>query len=148
MSEMPDVIWVYERPDSSQLARTWWDNIADAALYRTSKYHHDRIVQAKDARIAELEAQLKEREGWVMVPVEPTEEMWSGLARSLMMGRDLNCFKAGAMMNHLNSSGAELIPSIESELSNPDAHLSKGDMCVLIYKAMIASRPNASTEGV
>lgn len=84
-------------------------------------YHHTRIVQAKDARIAELEAQLKEREGWAMVPVEPTDEQ---------IKEAIPLFDT-ASFGYLFSKG----------------YVSEDDMR-RIYKAMIAARPNASTEGV
>lgn len=69
---------------------------------------------------------------------EPSEGMWSGLARAIVMGRDMNCLKRGQMREHLRNSGyVELSPAIEKELQGDDIHMAKGDVAVLILKAMI-----------
>lgn len=73
MSEMQGPEKIYAAEKRNSLFGNWF--FCEPSDIPTDTYHHDRIVQAKDARIAELEAQLKERDGYVLVPVEPTEEM-------------------------------------------------------------------------
>lgn len=77
---------------------------------------------------------------WQSVPKEPTEEMWSGLARAIMMGRDLECNKAHEMRKHLERGGNEIPAWLDKELDG-EKHLAKGDMVVMIYKAMLATAP-------
>lgn len=82
--------------------------------------------------------------GWKLVPKDPPEAMWSDLARDIIMGRDMECLTVAEMRKHLEHSGyAGLPPEIEAELKDYDKHLAKGDMCVLIYKAMLAACPTS-----
>lgn len=80
-------------------------------------------------------------DGCALMPIEPSDEMWDGLARAIVMGRDLGCYRTDEMRKHLERSGYEIQDWLDLELSGT-RHLSKGDMCVLIYKAMFAARPN------
>lgn len=72
--------------------------------------------------------------------IEPTEEMWSGLARAIMMGRDLECNKAHEMRKHLERGGNEIPAWLDKELDG-EKHLAKGDMTAMIYLAMTAECP-------
>lgn len=60
MSEMPETVWL-EPVQADMPNGGWYADVQKSEYFNgVEKYHHDRIVQAKDARIAELEAQLKE----------------------------------------------------------------------------------------
>lgn len=83
--------------------------------------------------LAIYEAILEKRV--LLVPVEPTEDMWGELSRSLMMGRDMNCNKAHQMRDHLEMCGQEIPDWLDKELDG-EKHLAKGDMTAMIYKAM------------
>lgn len=83
---------------------------------------------------------------WILVPAIPTEQQWSGLARALML-----CFemvdgkKPRHLLRQLEMMG-ERIPQWlldEPEMKSLDSVLSKGTRCVLIYRAMLAARPEA-----
>lgn len=78
-------------------------------------------------------------EGMVAVPWEPTEAMWSGLARSIFRAWDLSCLTPRKLFGSLEQSG-EKIPDWlrnEPEMRSLDRVPSKGTRAVIIYKAML-----------
>lgn len=79
-------------------------------------------------------------EGIVVVPEEPTEAQWNGLARAIMMWLDMNTRKTPrSLLDHLNRSG-QTVPKWlldEPEMEHLDHSMSKGTRCVIIYKAML-----------
>lgn len=81
-------------------------------------------------------------EGWKPVPVEPTEEMWGGLARHLMMWLDFGNPTVEALRKHLDMLNIEWPAwmDAESELRGSGVP-SKGTRATLIYKAMLAAAP-------
>lgn len=83
-------------------------------------------------------------EGWKLVPVEPTEEMWGGLARDLMMWLDFDNKTVEALRRHLTMLNVEWPKwmDAEEELKWPGVP-SKGTRATLIYKAMLAAAPAA-----
>jgi len=91
---------------------------------------------------------LRSREGWQLVPTEPPEAMWSGLARSIMMWMDMsNGPKLPRdLLTHLRRSGVDAPQWLldEPEMKTLDHSMSKGGRCVLIYKAMLYDIPGAS----
>ena len=83
-----------------------------------------------------------QREGYKLVPVEPTEEMWGGLARHLvkyMQGHDRYCPKTlGKYINRF--IGFKNIPDwLNKEIPDweSDHAFATADLGVFIYKAMI-----------
>ena len=72
-------------------------------------------------------------------PFNPTEEMWGGLARSIMMWLDMTPSTPRTLFKHLESSGIDIPEWLKSELemTSLDHIPSKGTRCVLIYKAMM-----------
>lgn len=95
---------------------------------------------------SDIVAEYYKRNNYRIVPVEPTEEMWGGLARAIMMWIDMS---GGGpklprdLLNHLRRSGVEAPPWLrsEAEIKNIDHSMSKGSRCVLIYKAMLMDAP-------
>lgn len=81
-------------------------------------------------------------EGWKLVPVEPTEEMWSGLARHLMMWLDFGNPTVEALRKHLDMLNIEWPAwmDAESELRGSGVP-SEGTRATLIYKAMLYAAP-------
>ena len=82
------------------------------------------------------------REGYKLVPVEPTEEMWGGLARHLvkyMQGHDRYCPKTlGKYINRF--IGFKNIPDwLNKEIPDweSDHAFATADLGVFIYKAML-----------
>lgn len=82
----------------------------------------------------------------VVVPVEPTEEMWSGLARDIVMWRDLSIPTGDQLHLHLRRSGTEIPEWLAHEIPDTRAVPSKGTVAVCIYKAMLAAAPSPSSK--
>lgn len=82
-------------------------------------------------------------EGYVLVPVEPTEEQWGELARDIMMWLDFDRQTPRTLFDHLRNLGVEAPQWLidEPEMKNLDHVPSKGTRCALIYKAMLAAAP-------
>ena len=79
--------------------------------------------------------------------IEPTDDMYGGLARAIVMGRDMGCNKAHLMIRHLERGG-NIIPDWLDEELNGEKHLAKGDMAAIIYKAMTAEYPTVEVVDV
>lgn len=82
-------------------------------------------------------------EGYVVVPVEPTEAQWSGLARDIMFVLRQERPTPKKLFYHLTQLGHTLPNWVadETELRDPasDHVISKGTCCALIYKAMLTA---------
>lgn len=69
---------------------------------------------------------------------ELEDRFWDGLPRAMVMSRDLHCYTMGELKNHLANSGVEIPEALFSEFGAKDgAHLAKGDVAVIIFKAII-----------
>ena len=107
-------------------------------------YWSENIKQYMDHQTngAWLAWQARVPEGYVVVPVEPTEEMWGGLARHLvkyMQSHDRYCPKTlGKYISRF--IGFENIPDwLNKEITDweSDHAFATADLGVFIYKAMI-----------
>ena len=81
-------------------------------------------------------------EGYVVVPVEPTEAQWGELARDIMFvlrQERPTPRKLLYHLEHLHETLPEWLRN-EAEMQNLDHVISKGTCCVLIYKAMLAAK--------
>lgn len=80
---------------------------------------------------------------WVRVPVEPTEEMWSGLARDIVFWLYMNSgpHYGSKMHEHLRNLGTEIPDWLLKEIPDTDSTPPKGTVAVVIYKAMLAAAP-------
>lgn len=95
---------------------------------------------------AEGDAELKVTElfeipeGYALVPICPTEDQWSGLARHIMMWLDMSSSQPTVkkLMSHLDMLGVEPPEWFkeESELRGEGVP-SKGTRVAIIYRAMI-----------
>lgn len=81
--------------------------------------------------------------GYAVVPVEPTEAMWGGLARQIVLWRDMISPTGQALYQHLTASGYEIPGWLRKEILDTNHVPAKGDVAVCIYRAMLA----ASSEG-
>lgn len=104
----------------------------------------DSIVVGSDALvnfIAELFAkEQKKLECCVVVPVEPTETQWGGLARVLgryMQNKDRYCPKT--LKRHLDMFADEIPEWLNKEVPNWESEhaFATADLPVFIYKAMV-----------
>lgn len=89
-------------------------------------------------------------DGYVRVPIEPTEEQWGGLARDIIMAFDLGGKSPASLLANMRLRWEELPEWMRKELHDPEstAVLSKGTRAVLIYRAMLAAAPQAAAAQV
>jgi hypothetical protein len=102
----------------------------------------DSVVRAamKDAAPQAVPA------GFVLVPVEPTEAMWSGLARDIVFWLYMNSgpHYGSKMYEHLRNLGTEIPDWLLKEIPDTDSTPPKGTVAVVIYKAMCAAAPKGA----
>ena len=121
-----------------------WDG-EDRSLVTTTScllfaQHIAELMQARAAQPAPVV-----QEEYVLVPVEPTEAMWGGLARDLMMWLDFGNPTVEALRKHLSMLGREWPAWMDGESGMKGSGVpSKGTRATLIYKAMLAA---ASAQG-
>lgn len=79
---------------------------------------------------------------WRTVPEEPTEDMWGGLARNLVMWARMGNGSTGTNLHGmLKGVGIEVPGWLFKEIPNTDHVPPKGTVAVCIYKAMLAAAP-------
>ena len=78
-------------------------------------------------------------EGYVLVPIEPTENQWGFLARDIILWMEMDRPTPEKLFKHLKMLGREIPNWLinEHEMKNMGTVPSKGTRAVLIYKAMI-----------
>lgn len=92
------------------------------------------------ADIRALAARLPD--GWVMVPREPTEAQWSGLARDVVLWMQAyQRHDSDSLLKHLDRSGTEIPAWLRKEADTGSHSLPKGSIAAIIYKAMLAAAP-------
>ncbi|KQE15655.1 hypothetical protein APC42_13245 [Acinetobacter pittii] len=79
-------------------------------------------------------------EGYVLIPLEPTEQQWGGLSRVLgryMQSKDRYCPKT--LKKHLDMFAHEIPDWLNKEVGNWESEhaFATADLPVFIYKAMI-----------
>lgn len=74
----------------------------------------------------------------VMVPIEPTEEMWGGLARQIVMWNRFPRPTGHALHEHLRHGWPDAVPAwLAKEIPDNDIVPPKGTVAACIFKAMI-----------
>ncbi len=74
----------------------------------------------------------------VMVPVEPTEEMWGGIARQMIMWLRMPNPTGHELHLHLKRAWHEPMPEwLAKEIPDTDHVPPKGTVAACIFKAMI-----------
>lgn len=111
-----------------------------------AKRHYIEHAENKESAtepMISIQDQLKVFSGeYVLVPKEPTEAMYGGFARDLVRYLELNKrWSPLSLDKHLNRfHGSSNTPNwLSKEIPDfsSDHHFAKGDIAVLIYKAMI-----------
>ena len=84
----------------------------------------------------------------VLVPREPTQAQWGGLARDIMMWLDMERKTPRALFEHLDAIGTTAPAWLvaEPEMRNLDSVPSKGTRCVILYRAMLSAAQGESCE--
>ncbi len=86
--------------------------------------------------------------GWKTVPEEPTEVMWAGLARAIVMWSRFSRPHGRALYQHLASSGEAIPDWLRREIPDTDHVPPKGTVAVCLYKAMLADAPSPPSSTV
>jgi hypothetical protein len=96
----------------------------------------ERDVRLSDLTDGEMSALARAA---IEAMAEPTDAMWDGLARSIMMWLDMEPRTPRALFQHLKRSGRGIPKWLtdEPEMQRLDHVPSKGTRCVIIYRAMI-----------
>jgi hypothetical protein len=83
-------------------------------------------------------------DGYVLVPVEPTEAMWSELARDIVfwLYATRSPHHGSKLHSHLKNLGREIPDWLTKEVPDVDHTPPKGTVAVCIYKAMLAAAPS------
>lgn len=110
-----------------------------------------KILQEAAAEITRLRAALAAAEaravpeGWKLVPVEPTEEMWGGLARQIVFwlrtATDPTQLSGAELHKWLRRTGYETPDWLNKEIPNANRVPEKGTIAACIYKAMLSAAP-------
>jgi hypothetical protein len=96
------------------------------------------LEQAQECIIA-YESHLK-AEGFVVVRAEPTEAMWGGLARDLVMwDRGMPNQYGSTLYKHLRACGRPIPDWLLAEIPDIDHTPPKGTVAVCIYRAMLSA---------
>lgn len=81
--------------------------------------------------------------GWKVVPEEPTEAMWGGLARQIVFWVRMGDQRGSALHLHLKRSWHDVVPEwLAKEIPDADQVPPKGTVAACIYKAMLAEAPS------
>lgn len=107
------------------------------------------VLECAVAAIAALpvaEARSTVPDGWKLVPIEPPESMWGGLARQIIMWDRFDRPTEAALLRHLKASGFEIPTWLAAECRDIDHVPPKGTVAVWVYRAMLDAAPNAPTE--
>ena len=69
--------------------------------------------------------------------LQPTDKMWSGLARDIIMWNRFPSPTGAALHEHLRMLGKEIPQWLKDEIQNVDHVPPKGTVAVCVFKAMI-----------
>lgn len=128
-------------------ATAMWNS--EANMDNEAAAAEEAIGNAKSAAPVAQAGQVPE--GMRLVPLNPTEEQWGGLARAIvfwMRSYPSNKHTPATLVEFITSLGHEVPEWMgdEVELRAQDHVISKGTVAVLIYKAMLDAAPLSASE--
>lgn len=91
----------------------------------------------KETTLTPLYTNITIPDGFVLVPIEPTEEQWGGLARDIVMWWSFDRPTGSALFKHLSSLGRDIPNWLHQEIKDVDHVPPKGTVAAVIYKAML-----------
>jgi hypothetical protein len=119
-------------------------------------YHLDDIEVGEDGKCAwtdvanalthirlcvEPHPRLSAGSDYVTVPVVPTEAMWGGLARDIIMWTRFDRPSQRSLLKHLASVGTQIPDWLAAECRDIDHVPPKGSVAAWVYRAMLDARP-------
>jgi hypothetical protein len=109
---------------------------------RDNEATRSAIVTLMEFARAALEAKAEPVADSRIVPVQPTEAQWSGLARDIIMWMDMGGRPTGeSLYEHLDMCGRDIPQWLRDEVPNVNHVPPKGTRAAIIYKAMIMDMP-------
>lgn len=142
LEKQEPVAWALQRK-SDGFVRATWNQKPSETQYEIAELDGDVIVPLYAAPVAQA-GQVPE--GMRLVPFNPTQDQWGGLARAIvfwMRSYPSNKHTPATLVEFMTSLG-HAVPEWmgdETELRATDHVISKGTVAVLIYKAMLAAAP-------
>lgn len=85
--------------------------------------------------------EIKVPDGYRLVPEQPTEEQWGGLARTLILWLDAGRPSGSNLYQLLDNLGIDVPDWLSKEIPRTDSVPSKGTRAAVIYKAMLEDAP-------
>lgn len=120
-------------------------------------HSHELQKEANSLRtqLSEARAQLGKvmegpaaEEGWKLVPLKPTADMWGELARDIVMWARMGSLATEReLLRHLKSIGREIPQWLSNEIRDVDRVPPKGTVSAIIWKAMwyaVPTKPRAT----
>lgn len=129
-----------ERIERVAKAISLWDSNDWDGLLGSRECVRDRY---RSMARAAIEADVDQDSVTVTVPREPTETMWGGLARDIVMWTRFDRPSERALLQHLRRIGRNVPDWLSSECRDIDHVPPKGSVAVWIYKAMLDDAPRA-----
>lgn len=124
----------------------YFENKYHLKLYGNIKPDHNNILCCMDD-VNFIATALQSAGPQQAEQVEPTEEMWSGLARDIVMWVAMDGPHYGSKLyKHLRMLGKEIPAWLLKEIPDIDHTPPKGTMAVCIYKAVLSAAPQLSTK--
>lgn len=80
---------------------------------------------------------------WKLVPVEPAEQQWNGLARKIIFAWDMDCNTPRKLFDYLDAACIDVPSWLRADpgMQNLDSVPSKGSRAAIIYRAMLEDAP-------
>ena len=131
------------RPNASSLDREAFSKLRSANRYAIDALNiANNYIDAALATCAAPAALAEPVEGWRMVPIDPPEIMWGGLARAIIMWTRFNRPSEQALLRHLKESGETIPDWLAKECRDVDHVPPKGSVAVWVYRAMLDAAPD------
>lgn len=142
-----------DSPDIAGALRAMADAMEGAPSEPTErgKRSFQQFLRDAASRITELEREIATADriapdGWVLVPRQPTEAMWSGLARQIVLWDRSANPRGETLYKQLSMcvGGCPVPDWLREEIPNTGQCPPKGTVAACIYKAMLDAAPAPS----
>ena len=125
------------------------DKLIEAVNEAVEYCHYRKLHGYKNPKsvVRNIEVAISQA-GYAIVPVEPTGEMWGGLARDIVFWTRLDGQPTGAKLyEFLRSLGRDIPDWLLKEIPDVDHVPPKGTVAVVIFKAMLSAYKGEGERG-
>jgi hypothetical protein len=113
------------------------------ACAKAVEIHGGPLCEVYAALIRRLSPSHGDGEGWVLVPRQPTEAMWSGIARQIILWDRSANPRGETLYRQLTMTGCPIPDWLREEIPNTGQCPPKGTVAACIWKAMIDASPSS-----